>query len=128
MITFVGDTEDGVKAVREFVKMFAQDIEVSLDLSERSGTILYWQAVNHGRDATEAFGDIEDGEVEQCFSDGVEDIANGGFYLNARRDAADKMGALLRKYLIAGIDDEDLIATGELRRDAETADVVVEQG
>lgn len=126
MITFVGGTEEGMEAVEEILRFFAGDIDVTLALSDRTLTILYWQAVNHRRDATEAFGDIEDGEVEQLFELAITDLTEGGFYQTSRTMAAEGMGELLRKYLIAGIDDEDLIDTYQMRRDVQGAPILVE--
>ncbi len=127
MITFVGDTEEGMRAVRELVKFVTGPISVALDLEDRSLTILYWQAVNHGRDALEAFGDVEDGEVEQIFTEAVDGIVDGGVYNVSRRQAAEGMGGLLRKYLVAGIDDEDLRDTDRMRNDALTCQLLVEE-
>lgn len=124
MIEFSHNGHEIREKVEAAMEVVGHNFSVGLELSERSITILYFQAKNHGRDATEAFGDIEEGEIEQCFEEPLNRVlVQPGQTRAAREEAAEKIGELLRKYLVAGIDDEDLIDTGELRSDAESAPI-----
>ena len=113
-------------SVRAAMELMAGTIRVTLAIEDRSLTIIYYQA-RAGRDVLEAFGDIDDNEIEQLYGEALEHVVvRVGDTRAERRKIAEALGELLRKYLLAGVDDEDLIDTGRLRADIESASVVIE--